>query len=167
MESINFKMNTSLTNTSDMDSQISNIETVSPFEKELRKEGDKQQELKIITSIQHLFEKFDAGGETLLSLYKTNDNRKNILNNFFVNLLAWGSYRVGGKYATDLLVAYNAIVKKFPYVNKRIEKILNNPEKYVISDGILTSSLKTVLECLTKIQKFYEDNFLFIYNKNI
>jgi hypothetical protein len=148
-------------------SQISNIETSSPFEKELRKEGDKQQELKIITSIQHLFEKFDAGGETLLSLYKTNDNRKNILNNFFVNLLAWGSYRVGGKYATDLLVAYNAIVKKFPYVNKRIEKILNNPEKYVISDGILTSSLKTVLECLTKIQKFYEDNFLSKKNKNI
>ena len=167
MESVNFKSNTSLTNTSDMDSQISNIETVSPFEKELRKEGDKQQELKIITSIQHLFEKFDAGGETLLSLYKTNDSRKNILNNFFVNLLAWGSYKIGGKYATDLIVAYNAIVKKFPYVNKRIEKILNNPQKYVISDGILTSSLKTVLECLTKIQKFYEDNFLSNKNKNI
>ena len=159
MESVNFKSNTSLTNTSDMDSQISNIETVSPFEKELRKEGDKQQELKIITSIQHLFEKFDAGGETLLSLYKTNDSRKNILNNFFVNLLAWGSYKIGGKYATDLIVAYNAIVKKFPYVNKRIEKILNNPQKYVISDGILTSSLKTVLECLTKIQNSMKITF--------
>jgi len=166
MESVNFKMNSSLSNTSDMDSQISNIDTVSPFEKELRKEGDRQQELKIITSIQHLFEKFDAGGETLLSLYKTNDSRKNILNNFFVNLLAWGSYKIGGKYATDLLVAYNAIVKKFPYANKRIEKILNNPEKYPISDGVLTSSLKTVLDCLIKIQKFYEDNFLSNKNKN-
>ena len=39
------------------------------FEKELHKEGDNYQERRIITSLQHTFEKFDAGGETLLSLY--------------------------------------------------------------------------------------------------
>ena len=169
MESINIKTshNQSIINTSELDSQISNIETNSPFEKELHKEGDNYQERRIMTSIQHIFEKFDAGGETLLSLFKTNDNRKNILNNFFVNLLAWGSCTVGGKYATDLIVAYNAIVKKFPYANKRIEKILGNPEKYVINDGVLTSSLKTVLECLKKIQNFYEQNFLTRNNKNM
>ena len=167
MESINFNTkNTSNINTSDFDSQISNIDTSTPFEKELHKEGDNIQERRIITSIQHIFEKFDAGGETLLSLYKTNDSRKNILNNFFVNLLAWGSYKLGNKYATNLFVAYNAIVKKFPYANKRIEKILKNPEKYVINDGVFSSSLKTVLECLTKIQNFYEKNFL-NKNKNI
>ena len=167
METINNKANSSLMNTSDLDSQISNIDTISPFEKELHKEGDNIQERRIMTSIQHIFEKFDAGGETLLSLYKTKDSRKNILNNFFVNLLAWGSYKVGKKYTTDLFIAYNAIVKKFPYANKRIEKILGNPEKFVINDGVLTSSLKTVLECLTKIQNFYEQNFLTRKNKNI
>ena len=167
MESINFNTkNTSNINTSDFDSQISNVDTSTPFEKELHKEGDNIQERRVITSIQHIFEKFDAGGETLLSLYKTNDSRKNILNNFFVNLLAWGSYKLGNKYATNLFVAYNAIVKKFPYANKRIEKILKNPEKYVINDGVFSSSLKTVLECLTKIQNFYEKNFL-NKNKNI
>ena len=161
METINFNtIKNSNLNTSEFDSQISNIETNTPFEKELHKEGDNYQERRIITSLQHTFEKFDAGGETLLSLYKTNDSRKNILNNFFVNLLTWGSYKVGNEYAIDLLVAYNAIVKKFPYATKRIAKILGNPEKYVINDGVLTSSLKTVLECLTKIQKFYENNFL-------
>ena len=169
MESINIKTshNQSIINTSELDSQISNIETNSPFEKELHKEGDNYQERRVMTSIQHIFEKFDAGGETLLSLFKTNDNRKNILNNFFVNLLAWGSCKVGEKYATDLIIAYNAIVKKFPYANKRIEKILGNPEKYVINDGVLTSSLKTVLECLKKIQNFYEQNFLTRNNKNM
>ena len=169
MESINIKTshNQSIINTSELDSQISNIETNSPFEKELHKEGDNYQERRVMTSIQHIFEKFDAGGETLLSLFKTNDNRKNILNNFFVNLLAWGSCKVGGQYATDLIIAYNAIVKKFPYANKRIEKILGNPEKYVINDGVLTSSLKTVLECLKKIQNFYEQNFLTRNNKNM
>ena len=168
METINLNTikNNNL-NASDLDSQISNIETNTPFEKELHKEGDNYQERRIITSIQHIFEKFDAGGETLLSLYKTNDSRKNILNNFFVNLLAWGSYKIGKNYATDLIVAYNAIVKKFPYATKRITKILGNPEKYVINDGVLTSSLKTVLECLTKIQKFYENNFLNHKNGNI
>ena len=170
MESINFntnKNNNSLVNTSDLDSQISNIDTTSPFEKELHKEGENYQEKRIITSIQHIFEKFDAGGETLLTLYKTNENRKKILNDYFVNLLAWGSYKIGEKYATNLLVAYNAIIKKFPYANKRFEKILGNPKKYVINDGILTSSLKTVLDCLKKIQKFYEKNFLSHKNKNI
>ena len=169
METINIKtsQNQSIINTSELDSQISNIETPSPFEKELHKEGDNYQERRVMTSIQHIFEKFDAGGETLLSLYKTNDTRKNILNNFFVNLLAWGSYKIGNNYATDLMVAYNAIIKKFPYANKRIEKILGNPEKYVINDGTLTSSLKTVLECLTKIQNFYEQNFLTRNNKNM
>lgn len=168
MESININTNNNNNhmNTSEFDSQISNIDTASPFEKELRKEGDNFQERRVITSIQHIFEKFDAGGETLLSLIKTKDSRKNILNNFFVNLLAWGSYKLGDKYATNLIVAYNAIVKKFPYANKRIEKILNNPEKYVINDGVFSSSLKTVLECLTKIQNFYEKNFL-NKNKNI
>jgi hypothetical protein len=169
METINIKtsQNQSIINTSELDSQISNIETPSPFEKELHKEGDNYQERRVMTSIQHIFEKFDAGGETLLSLYKTNDTRKNILNNFFVNLLAWGSYKIGNNYATDLMVAYNAIIKKFPYANKRIEKILGNPEKYVINDGTFTSSLKTVLECLTKIQNFYEQNFLTRNNKNM
>ena len=163
----NNNINNNLNNSSELDSQISNIDTVSPLEKELHKEGDNYQERRIITSIQHTFEKFDAGGETLLSLYKTNDSRKNILNNFFVNLLAWGSYKIGKDYATDLIVAYNAIIKKFPYVNKRIGKILGNPEKYIIKDGVLTSSLKTVLDCLTKIQKFYENNFLNHKNKDI
>ena len=37
----------------------------------------------------------------------------------------------------------------------------------MINDGILTSSLKTVLDCLKKIQKFYEKNFLNHKNKNI
>lgn len=162
MESINFNTNknNSIINTSDLDSQISNIDSTSPFEKELHKEGDSIQERKIINSIQHIFERFDAGGETLVTLYKTNDTRKNILNNFFVNLLAWGSYRVGNKYANNLIVAYNGIVKKFSYVNQKIEKILRNPQKYIINDGVFSSSLKTVLDCLTKIQKFYEKNFL-------
>ena len=168
METINFNtIKNSNLNASDLDSQISNIETNTPFEKELHKEGDNYQERRIITSIQHIFEKFDAGGETLLSLYKTNDSRKNILNNFFVNLLAWGSYKIGKKYVTELFVAYNAIIKKFPYFNNRIIKILGNPEKYVINDGVFTSSLKTVLECLTKIQKYYENNFLNHKNENI
>ena len=168
MESINFntKTNNSIINTSDFDSQISNIDSSSPFEKELHKEGDNYQERRVLTSIQHLFEKFDAGGETLISLFKTNDSRKNILNNFFVNLLVWGSYKLGKNYATDLIVAYNAIVKKFIHVNNRIQKILGNPEKYVINDRVFSSSLKTVLDCLTKIQKFYEQNFLNHKNKN-
>ena len=44
---------------------------------------------------------------------------------------------------------------------------MGNPEKYVINDGVLTSSLKTVLECLKKIQNFYEQNFLTRNNKNM
>ena len=42
---------------------------------------------------------------------------------------------------------------------------MKNPEKYVINDDVFIA-LKTVLECLTKIQKFYEQNFL-NKNKNI
>ena len=167
IESVNTKANNSMVNDSNEESQISNVENTSPFEKELEKEGERHPEQKVITSIKHIFEKFDAGGETLLSLYKQKDTRKNILNNFFVNLLAWGSYKIGNNYATDLIVAYNAIVKKFPFVNQKIKKILNEPEKYIIQDEALTNSLKTVLECLTKIQKFYEDNFLSNKTKNI
>ena len=169
METINFNTNknNSLINTSDLDSQISNIETTTPFEKQLKKEGENYEEKRIITSIKHIFQKFDAGGETLLSLYKTNENRKNILNDFFVNLLAWGSYKIGKEYATDLIIAYSAIIKKFPYVIKRFGKILGNPKKYVINDGVFTSSLKTVLDSLNRIQKFYEKNFLNHKNKNI
>ena len=167
IESVNTKANNSMANDSNEDSQISNPENTSPFEKEVDKEEEKHPEQKVITSIKHMFEKFDAGGETLLSLYKEKDSRKNILNNFFVNLLAWGSYKIGNNYATDLIVAYNAIVKKFPFVNQKIKKILNEPEKYIIQDEVLTSSLKTVLECLTKIQKFYEDNFLSNKTQNL
>jgi hypothetical protein len=167
IESVNTKANNSMANDSNEDSQIGNVENTSPFEKEVDKEGEKHPEQKVITSIKHIFEKFDAGGETLLSLYKEKDSRKNILNNFFVNLLAWGSYKIGNNYATDLIVAYNAIVKKFPFVTQKIKKILNEPEKYMIQDEVLTSSLKTVLECLTKIQKFYEDNFLSNKTQNL
>ena len=60
MESINIniiKSNNNM-NTSDFDSQLSNVESSSPLEKELHKEGDNFQERRIITSIQHIFEKF-------------------------------------------------------------------------------------------------------------
>jgi len=167
IESVNTKANNSIGNDSNEDSQISNVVNTSPFEKEVDKEGEKHPEQKVITSLKHMFEKFDAGGETLLSLYNQNDTRKNILNNFFVNLLAWGSYKIGNNYATDLIVAYNAIVKKFPFVNQKIKKILSESEKYMIQDETLISSLKTVLECLTKIQKFYEDNFLSNKTQNL
>jgi hypothetical protein len=167
IESVNTKANNSMANDSNEDSQISNVENTSPFEKEADKEEEKHPEQKVITSIKQMFEKFDAGGETLLSLYKQKDSRKNILNNFFVNLLTWGSYKIGNNYATDLIVAYNAIVKKFPFVNQKITKILNDQEKYMIQDEVLTNSLKTVLECLTKIQKFYEDNFLSNKTQNL
>ena len=167
IESVNTKANNSMGNDSNEDSQISNVVNTSPFEKEVDKEGEKHPEQKVITSLKHMFEKFDAGGETLLSLYNQNDTRKNILNNFFVNLLAWGSYKIGNNYATDLIVAYNAIVKKFPFVNQKIKKILSESEKYMIQDETLISSLKTVLECLTKIQKFYEDNFLSNKTQNL
>ena len=168
MESANFKTNTntSMSNSSEIESQLSNIDTPS-LERELSREGDIHQERKIIKSIQKTFEKFDAGGETLISLFKTNDSRKNILNNFFVNLLAWGSYKIGNSYASGLYVAYNAIVKKFPYVNNRIENILKNKEKYALNDETLINSLKTVLDCLKKIQEFYEENFLSQNNKDI
>ena len=168
MESANFKTNTntSMSNSSEIESQLSNIDTPS-LERELSREGDIHQERKIIKSIQKTFEKFDAGGETLISLFKTNDSRKNILNNFFVNLLAWGSYKIGNSYASGLYVAYNAIVKKFPYVNNRIENILKNKEKYTFNDETLINSLKTVLDCLKKIQEFYEENFLSQNNKDI
>lgn len=165
MESISYNFK----DMDDLDSQIKNNipETTSPFEKDLHNEENKVRESKVITSIKHLFEKFDAGGETLLTLYKTNNNRKKILNNFFVNLLSWGSYKVGKNYASDLVVAYKAVVKKFPYVNGRIQKILDNPEKYTISDGVLSSSLKTVLDSLLKIEKFFDDNFLNQNDKDI
>ena len=171
IESDNFKTNTTIStgNLSDLDSQMSNIDTPYSLEKQLNKEGEKHLELRVIHSLKKIFDKFDAGGETLLSLYKdyeTNDSKKNILNNFFVNLLAWGSYKIGNNYASGLYVAYNAIVKKFPYVNSRIEKIIKNPNKYKINDTVLINSLNTVLECLKKIQKFYEDNFLSQKNKD-
>ena len=44
---------------------------------------------------------------------------------------------------------------------------MGNPKKYVINDGVFTSSLKTVLDSLNRIQKFYEKNFLNHKNKNI
>ena len=132
----------------------------------------KNQDMKILNSIKQIFEKFDAGGETLLSLYsnKINNNKKRnitllnkeeILNNFLTNLFSWGSYKIGKEYATELLVAYKAVQKKFSYVNRRISKILSDPKKYTINDNNISLALKNTLENFEKIEGFFNDKFIY------
>ena len=110
-------------------------------------------ESKVVNMIKILFEKFDAGGETLLDLDMK--NKKLYINNFFINMLTWGSFKIGQVYATDKLIAFRAISKKFSYLNLKISKIISNPSKYSISDPLLSSSLKSLLKALFKIEKFF------------
>ena len=110
-------------------------------------------ESKVVNMIKILFEKFDAGGETLLDLDMK--NKKLYINNFFINMLTWGSFKIGQVYATDKLIAFRAISKKFSYLNLKISKIISNPSKYSISDPLFSSSLKSLLKALFKIEKFF------------
>ena len=123
-------------------------------------------ENKVISMFQNLFQKFDSGGETLLSLNKCkNSHEKKIyLNNFFINMLTWGSFKIGQVYATDRLIAYRAISKKFSFLNTRISKVIENPKKYIINDILLTSSLKSLLTSLIKIDSFF--SFLLFEKSN-
>ena len=121
-------------------------------------EGNSYPESKVINMIKILFEKFDAGGETLLSL--GNKQKKEFINNFFINMLTWGSFKIGQVYATDKLIAFRAISKKFSYLNIKISKIIQNPSKYIINDPLLSSSLKSLLHALMKIETFF-NNLLF------
>ena len=72
---------------------------------------------------QNLFQKFDSGGETLLSLKKCKNSqeKKLYLNNFFINMLTQGSFKIGQVYPTDRLIAYRAISKKFFFKYKNIK----------------------------------------------
>ena len=114
---------------------------------------------------QNLFQKFDSGGETLLSLKKCKNSqeKKLYLNNFFINMLTWGSFKIGQVYATDRLIAYRAISKKFSFLNTRISKVIENPQKYIINDELLTSSLKSLLTSLIKIDSFFS---FFLFEKS-
>ena len=123
-------------------------------------------ENKVISMFQNLFQKFDSGGETLLSLNKCKNSKekKIYLNNFFINMLTWGSFKIGQVYATDRLIAYRAISKKFSFLNTRISKVIENPKKYIINDLLLTSSLKSLLTALIKIDSFF--SFLLFEKSN-
>ena len=122
-------------------------------------------ENKVISMFQNLFQKFDSGGETLLSLKKCKNSqeKKLYLNNFFINMLTWGSFKIGQVYATDRLIAYRAISKKFSFLNTRISKVIENPQKYIINDELLTSSLKSLLTSLIKIDSFFS---FFLFEKS-
>ena len=159
-----------------------NLDSASSLDKELSDSSSiKIQEMNVLNSITQIFEKFDAGGETILSLYsnKINNtknknitllNKEEILNNFLTNLFSWGSYKIGKEYVTELLVAYKAIEKKLSFVNRKINKILSEPKKYVISDINISLALKNILENFEKIESFFNDKFIYkeinYYKKN-
>ncbi len=64
----------------------------------------------MLKQLRIVFEKFDAAGETLLTLNKISKyKRKTFINNFFINLLIWGSYKIGNLYATDKSIIYRAV----------------------------------------------------------
>ena len=115
-------------------------------------------ESKVLKTIKNSFDRFDACGITLTSLQEVNEKvRKKWINSFFINMLVWGSYKIGSIYATDKLIAYRSIAKKFGDMNGKITKILDNPNKYVIDDALLSSSLKSLLSAFVKIDSYFND----------
>lgn len=124
-------------------------------------------ESKVLKTIKNSFDRFDACGITLTSLHDVNERlRKEWINNFFINMLVWGSYKIGNIYATDKLIAYRSIAKKFSDMNGKITKILDNPTKYVIDDALLSSSLKSLLSAFVKIDAYFNDVIFDKENEN-
>ena len=133
------------------------IENTSTSEKTNNEKDKIYPENKVISMFQNLLLKFDSGGETLLNLIqcKSSKEKKLFLNNFFINMLTWGSFKIGQVYATDKLIAFRAISKKFAFINTRISKVIENPQKYILNDNDLVSSLKSLLTALIKIDSFF------------
>lgn len=124
-------------------------------------------ESKVLKTIKNSFDRFDACGITLTSLHDVNERlRKEWINNFFINMLVWGSYKIGNIYATDKLIAYRSIAKKFSDMNGKITKILENPAKYIIDDALLSSSLKSLLSAFVKIDAYFNDVIFDKENEN-
>ena len=124
-------------------------------------------ESKVLKTIKNSFDRFDACGITLTALHDVNERlRKEWINNFFINMLVWGSYKIGNIYATDKLIAYRSIAKKFSDMNGKITKILENPAKYIIDDALLSSSLKSLLSAFVKIDAYFNDVIFDKENEN-
>ena len=124
-------------------------------------------ESKVLKTIKNSFDRFDACGITLTALHDVNERlRKEWINNFFINMLVWGSYKIGNIYATDKLIVYRSIAKKFSDMNGKITKILENPAKYIIDDALLSSSLKSLLSAFVKIDAYFNDVIFDKENEN-
>jgi len=81
-----------------------------------------------------LLEQFDAASENLTNIINSHKlNKENFVNDFFTNLLIWGSYKEKNKITTERIKALANVSKKFSYLIKKLQKILNKQSKYYLS----------------------------------
>lgn len=132
------------------------------------KEPNTQTEGKIIKFLKKAFEKFDSASDVLLSidLNQSESKIREEINSFFMNMLAWGSYKIGNVFATDRLIAYRAVSKKFSALTYRLSYFLEKQSEYTVVDTSFFPSLRNLELALMRIENYFMD-FLFEKEENL
>lgn len=114
-----------------------------------------------------LFNSLDSCGKRFITIdYSLSRKRfTSNLESYFRNLLIWGSHRINNRILFEKNQIYNLMSKKLSLIIKKVAKIADNPDIYLIDNHNLRSNIKIFAGYMWRIEAFF--NSIIFRNPNL